>query len=148
MNISKAMKSLKKLKNRASAISGKILKHNRTLESNAQIYNVRDLLSEYKVIVEEIVSTKCAIMKANVESGNYEKILRIGELKGLKTVLSNVDTSSGIDEDSFPYRADGNSPIFSAQLGEKDMDDMTRLIDEEIERYIEDLDGFNATTTI
>ena len=148
MNISKAMKKLKKLKNRSSAISGKILKHNRSLESNTQIYDVRDLLCEYREIVEEIVSIKCAIMKANVESGNYDKILRIGELKGLKAVLSNVDTSSGIDEDSFPYRTEGKSPVFNAQLGEKDIDYMTSTIDDEIEVYLEDLDGFNATTTI
>ena len=147
MNISKAMKKLKKLKNRSSTIGAKISKHNRTLTEKDHIYEVEDLIKEYKTVTDEIVSTKLAIMKANVDSGNYELILRIGELKGFRSVLDNVDTSSGIDEEAMRYGS-SEKIEYKAQISEKKMEEIVTVLEEEIEGHIDTLDEFNAKTTI
>ena len=148
MKISKAMKKLKKLKNKASAVSAKIQKHNRIVEEKSFIYNMDDLRDEHQGIVEEIITLKVAIMKANIESGNYEKILRIGELRGTKSILENVNTESGVDEDAYMYRGSENPPTYKTQIGEKQMENIISDIDDQIEEYIETLDNFNANTDV
>jgi len=149
MKISKAMKNLKKLKNKASSIAEKIKKHNRKLAENEKIYNVFELLREYRIIMSEIISTKEAIMKANIESGNYDRILRVGELKGLKSLLDSVDTNKGVEDGPYSYRSNGgNSKNYEVQIDEKSMESIIAGIEEEIEWHIDALDEFNAKTEI
>jgi hypothetical protein len=148
MKISKAMKRLKKLKNKASSLADKIQKNNRTLEGNDFQYAMEPLISEYRLIIGEIVNIKVSIMKANIESGNYEKVLLVGELKGLNKVLANVDTDEGLDEDSMRYNSSSTVLSYKVQIDAKELEDLTDSIEEEIEGHIEVLDEFNAKTDI
>lgn len=148
MKISKAMKELKKLKNKASNLAEKIKKHNRSLKENEWTYDVTELLKEYREVMSNIIRTKTAIMKANVESGHYESILRIGELKGLKSILKEVDTDEGVETDRYSYHSSGDKMEYEVQIDEKGMEAIINSIEEEIETNIDMLDEFNAKTEI
>lgn len=144
IKISKAMKKLKKLKNEASKLGSKIQKYNRNRSDNEVEYSLADLMVERQKVVDEIVDLKVRIMKANIESGNYERILRIGESRGYKSLLESVDTSKGFD---FDYGSD-QKVEYVVQIGTKAMETLINEVESSIESDIEALDDFNAKTSI
>ena len=148
ITISKAMKKLKKLKNMSSKISEKIDNHNRTLVGSDALYSVPDLLDAHRKVMKDIITLKVSIMKANIESGNYERILEIGELKGLKSTLSCVDTNSGVDVHAMSYRSAPDNIEYQVQVDEKGMEALINTIEDEIESNLDVLDEFNAKTKI
>jgi hypothetical protein len=148
ITISKAMKKLKKLKNESSKISEKIDKHNRTLAGTEVLYSVPNLLDAHRRVMKDIIALKVNIMKANIESGNYERILEIGELKGLKSTLSCVDTNSGVDVHAMAYRNTPDNIEYQVQVDEKGMEALINNIEDEIESNLDVLDEFNAKTKI
>jgi len=145
MKISKGLKELKKLKNKASTLSSKIQRHNKTMSLNTPQYSMTELIKEYHETLDTILTIKTQIMEANVASGNYKAILRISELKGLLRAFGSVDTEGGFDERTM-YSTEKIE--YKVQIDTKQMEVLKKEIEEEIETILDTLDEFNAKTSI
>ena len=144
MKISKALKRLKRLKNKASNLTEKIIKNNRYISINTPDFDEKELIEEYLDITNEIIDLKVRIMKANIESGNYDKILRVSELRGYKILLESINTEKGAER----VYGSGEPIRYDVQLGAKHIEGMIEIAEEDIESILDDLDVFNAKADI
>ena len=89
MNIKKALKEKNNLKGKINETLSRISKHNITEDGIERPYDPHVLLDDLFVKIEEMVTIKTKIQKANIDV--FDKIYRLSELKNVSAKLKYLN---------------------------------------------------------
>lgn len=154
LTLRKALQKKNKLVGEATRIRQLIAKSNQTLYiiretdgvedkvvSTAPKYDIKELMKQLQATVDGLVSLKTTIAKANVAI--YEKIYRMSELKNEINQIRSLNTRDGRNEDY-----NGKVTVTEVVYDELWVDEKVKQLEEEIEKLQDEIDEFNAKTTI
>jgi len=139
MNIKKALKEKNNLKGKINETLSRISKHNITEDGIERPYDPRVLLEELFVKVEEMVTLKTQIQRANNDV--FDKIYRLSELKNVASKLKYLNCNKERIHNSLDNFSD-------VAISTKDRDLLIEKIEKQIETIQEELDEFNYKTKI
>jgi len=139
MNIKKALKEKNNLKGKINETLSRISKHNITEDGIERPYDPRVLLEELFVKVEEMVTLKTQIQKANNDV--FDKIYRLSELKNVASKLKYLNCNK-----ERIYNSPDNFSDVAISTKERDL--LIEKIEKQIEKIQEELDEFNYKTKI
>jgi hypothetical protein len=142
MNITKALKTKKKLIKQTSDVFQKFKEFNSYPTGKDPEYNPEVLFNNYMENVNQIVALKTAIHKANVDI--YEKIFRLSELKSVISNLKSLHIQNGRIID----RYSGLTHDYTSFLTLVARDKAIEQLENEIEKIQDELEAHNATTQI
>lgn len=146
MTIKQALKYKNKLTQKINEAWQKVYTYNSYEFGESRPYDVKEQLTEYLKLSNELISLKDKIHQANRPV--YYNIFELSELKSQVSKIKNLDCQEGKVQDRYS-RMSGETPIVkSAVIGIVDRDKMIADLEEQIERIQEKLDTHNATTTI
>jgi len=145
MKIARAMKKISLLKGDIGELEARISSNISTIDGNEFEENFEELFGKLKEKIDKLVEMKMKIMKANVENGVYEKILRIGESKGLIDFLKNLEIKRGRKTVGYSEKDIVN---FISQISVSERNKMVDAIKEQIIQATDELDEFNSSTNI
>lgn len=142
MTIAKALKLKNRLIKEITDLTNLATTHNSTEVDNEFRYNVRELLTKLESKMDELVELKTKIHTANLPV--YDKIFRMAELKGRIASIRRMDTSEGKTMERFGTGA----MVKKVQMNVAEKDEYVTNIQNEIDNLQDELDAFNATTSI
>lgn len=145
MKIARAMKKLALLKGDIGELEARISSNISTIDGNEFEENFSELFEKLNAKINKLVEMKTKIMKANVENGVYEKILRIGEYKGLIDFLKNLEIKRGRKTVGYSEK---DIVEFISQISVSERNKMVDEIKDNIIQATDDLDEFNSSTDI
>lgn len=143
MTIKQALKEKNRLVKAIDDEFKKIQAYNSIDESNTRPYSTQTSLENILVLEDALIDIKTKIHRAN--TGIYDKIFRLSELKSLAKKLNQIDCSEGKVVDRYSR---SEAVIKTAEITVIDRDTRVKMIEEEIELLQEELDTHNATTSI
>lgn len=143
MTIKQALKEKNRLIKAIDDEFKKIQAYNSIDESNTRPYSTQTSLENILVLEDALIDIKTKIHRAN--TGIYDKIFRLSELKSLAKKLNQIDCSEGKVVDRYSR---SEAVIKTAEITVIDRDTRVKMIEEEIELLQEELDTHNATTSI
>ena len=143
MTIKQALKEKNRLIKAIDDEFKKVYSYNSIDVSNTRPYSTQTSLENIIVLEDALIDIKTKIHRAN--TGIYDKIFRLSELKSLAKKLNHIDCSEGKVVDRYSR---GESVIKTAEITVIDRDTRVKMIEEEIELLQEELDTHNATTSI
>ncbi|MFM7016612.1 MAG: hypothetical protein ACKOX3_09820 [Bacteroidota bacterium] len=141
MNLKKALKEKNKLKGKINETFSRIGRYNITEEGIERPYDPQQLLTELFVKVEEIVSLKTKIQRANTEV--FEKIFLLSELKNVASKMKYLSC----DKERLRSSSEANS-FNDVSITTNERDALIEKIEKQIEQIQEELDEFNYRTKI
>jgi hypothetical protein len=139
MNIKKALKEKNNLKGKINETLSRISKHNITEDGIERPYDPHVLLDDLFVKIEEMVTIKTKIQKANIDV--FDKIYRLSELKNVSAKLKYLNCNK-----ERIYNSPDN--FSDVAISTKERDQLIEKIEIQIEKIQEDLDEFNYQTKI
>lgn len=142
MTIAKALKEKNKQVAFIKDLTAKINQYNSIPKGDEREYDVDALIRQS---INE--SRKLAELKSKIHSASQsvrEKIFLLSELKSQVSNLKKVPTKNGIERGH--YRTE--SIELSAQVKSKDLDEIVKNLEKEIDLIQEELDKFNHETSI
>ena len=146
MTIKQALKHKNKLAQKINEAWQKVYTYNSYEFGESRPYDVKEQLTEYLKLSNELVSLKDKIHQANRPV--YYKIFELSELKSQVSKIRNLECQEGKVQDRYS-RMSGEVPIVkSAVISIVERDKMVASLEEQIEKIQEELDTHNATTTI
>jgi hypothetical protein len=143
MKVKQALKYKKKLASKMNQEFSKVQMYNSVEEGSARVYDVVESMRNWLTMSEELVELKTKLHLANAPV--YGKIFRMSELK---SQLSNLKQLDCVDGKYFDRYGRGEAIVKTAKISVLEKDQMVLKIEEEIERLQEELDEYNATTSI
>ena len=143
MKVKQALKYKKKLASKMNQEFSKVQMYNSVEEGSARVYDVVESMRNWLTMSEELVELKTKLHLANAPV--YGKIFRMSELK---SQLSNLKQLDCVDGKHFDRYGRGEAIVKTAKISVLEKDQMVLKIEEEIERLQEELDEYNATTSI
>lgn len=142
MNIKQALKKKNRLTLEIRELYDRAKKYNSIEEGVERPYSTLALLNEANEKTVELVRLKAAIHKANAPV--YTKIFFLSELKGRIKKLRLIPTEEGTHTERF-----GSSSIKKvAELNIRDLDQMVRNLEDQIDAIQDELDRHNVLTEI
>jgi len=145
MTIKQGLKLKNRLVGEITDVQIKMLKYNSVSESNERPYSTKALLEQQYSLVNQLVALKTEIHKAN--SGVYDKIFLLSELKSIVKHLKGLDCTDGVEEDFYGRRSD--SPIIKkSEISIIERDSEIKFLESRIDEIQEELDLHNSTTTL
>lgn len=144
MNIKQALKEKNKLAKKITDLMERTNKYNSVEEGAVRSYDPKASLDESLKMVEDLVTLKTNIHKANVEV--YEKIFRMSEYKSFVKYLKDLNCSEG-NVSTYRY-GEGNTRKMTTVINEVQRDNMIESFEVLIDSLQSELDSHNATTHI
>jgi transcriptional regulator of NAD metabolism len=144
MNIKQSLKEKNKLVKKITNLMDRTNKNNSVDEGAVRSYDPKASLDESLKMVEDLVTLKTKIHKANFYV--YEKIFRMSEYKSFVKYLKALNCSEGTVS-SYQY-GDTSSRKMTAIISEVERDQMIEKYEELIDNLQSELDEHNATTQI
>jgi hypothetical protein len=144
MNIKQALKEKNKLAKKITDLMERTNKYNSVEEGAVRSYDPKASLDESLKMVEDLVTLKTNIHKANVEV--YEKIFRMSEYKSFVKYLRGLNCSEG-NVSTYRY-GEGNTRKMTTVISEVQRDNMIESFEVLIDSLQSELDSHNATTHI
>ena len=144
MNIKQALKEKNKLAKRITDLIERTNKYNSVEEGAVRSYDPKASLEESLKMVEDLVTLKTNIHKANAEV--YEKIFRMSEYKSIVKYLKTMNCSEG-NVSTYRY-GEGNTRKMTTVITEVERDQMVEKYENYIDSIQSELDSHNATTNI
>lgn len=144
MKLSRALKQKNRIAKQIGLIKERIMENNSTYVDNEFTYKMTDLLKEYDELTNSLVELKAAIQLANIKI--FHLIYTKSELQAKMQMLRSLDTRAGLQES----RAYGSSDLhrFKVQLDKPSRDREIADLQERINKIQDEIDIFNAVTTI
>ena len=139
MNIKKALKEKNNLKGKINETLSRISKHNVTENGIERPNDPHVLLDDLFYKIEEMVTIKTKIQKANIDV--FDKIYRLSELKNVSAKLKYLNCNK-----ERIYNSPDNFSDVAISTKERDL--LIEKIELQIEKIQEDLDEFNYQTKI
>lgn len=147
MKIVRAMKKIARLQGEVKDLKERLSDCLTTLAENDYHENFKELYDQTDKKIDEIISLKLKIMSTNIKNNMFEKILRMGELKGKIIFLKSLEPKEGLVESRFALRGDTASN-YKSQITVAERNKMISQCQEDINKLTDELDDFNATTDI
>jgi len=144
MNLAKALK----LKNKKLSEYNKTVQKMRAYNSydvdSKKVYNSKELMAQAEAQLNDYVALKSAIHSTSEPI--RAKIFRLGELKSFLTNISSMSTTEGIVK-SNSYNSTSTF-TYAVDVTEEEKEAKVKLIQDEIEAIQDEIDAFNALTSI
>ena len=144
MNIKQALKEKNKLAKKITDLMDRTNRYNSVEEGAVRSYDPKASLNESLKMVEDLVTLKTNIHKANAEV--YEKIFRMSEYKSFVKYLKSLNCSEG-NVSTYRY-GEGNTRKMTTVITEVERDQMVEKYENYIDSIQSELDSHNATTNI
>jgi hypothetical protein len=142
ITLAKALKLKNRLTGRLSNVGSDIIRYNSVIQEQVGKVDIPNLIKTREQIVESLIGLKIAIFKANVPI--QELLVRIGEAKAELTWLASISTKDGAERHGYQ-----NTDVFyAATIKKADVDRLTMEIEAKIDRIQDEIDAFNAQTTV
>lgn len=142
MNLTKALKTKKKLVKQADEFYNRFASSNSIEDGSEQSYSPEEYYDKWLAKTEELIELKTKIQLANAPIAH--KIFKLGELKSQAAKLKRVDTKEGIQRDRYSDKA----ITYTAWMKQLAKDEMVEELEEQIETLQEEIEAFNALTKI
>ena len=146
MKIARAMKKIAILKGSIADLGKRMQSCIATLSENDYDENFNELLETLKEKVGQLIDLKCQIMKANISSGNFRRVLEIGEKKSLLTQISGLEIKVG--KCAADRWSDEKTATWKSQLTVAERNALKDTLQQEVMALSDQLDDFNAETDI
>ena len=146
ITVARALKLKNRLVARIRTIASDMERYNSTVEGGTKEVNAREALTEYDRLVDYLISLKAKIFASN--AAVYEKILRLAEMKSKIKVLRSLNTQHGKVVDTFRYSTSTSELEYEANFRKADVDSMTRVLEDQVDKIQEELDSHNHTNFI
>jgi len=144
MNIKQALKEKNKLAKKVTDLIERTNKYNSMDEGAVRSYDPRVSLDQTLSSMEELITLKTNIHKANAEV--YGKIFRMSEYKSLVKYLKSLNCTEGTVVVS--RYGDVSSRNMTTVITEVERDEMVERYESLIDELQSELDTHNATTHI
>jgi len=145
MKLAKALKEKNRLAGEVNRLKNLICRENsRNVNSKSQV-DVSKLWEEMVTVTDKLVAVKTAIFRANV--GIYDKIVRIGELKGRAAWIVTIPTNNEKTEQP-NYGGGVIVTEMKAWMTQESVDSTTKQLQDEIAKLQDEIDEYNATVTV
>lgn len=144
MKLAKALKEKNRLAGEVNRLHELIARENSRNVKSSSTVDVGAVWVELQNAKEKLIAIKTAIFKANV--GIYEKIVRMAELKGEASWLSDLNTNN--EKEERPYGVGMIVTENKAHFKREDVDKMTKDLQDTIAKLQDELDEYNATVTV
>jgi len=144
MKIVKAQKKIAHLKGEVSRLKERAKRCVRTQKGNDFTEKFEDLKNIIESKLNELIDLKVKVMRANIESGVFKKVIILGELK------STIELYRALEVESGTYRQEfgAGEVSYVSQMTVKQKNDSIEDLQKKIEKLTEELDDFNAITEI
>lgn len=146
MKIAKALKLKNQLAGEVAKLKELLTQQNSRSTKQKFDYDNHEILQQLRAKLDELVKVKSAIAAANSEI--YPQIFRLAELKGLVSVLSNLDTKNGIFHETAGYGETAHEVEYAVQLNKVTVDKLVTEAKAEIQTLQDELDMFNFTHNV
>ncbi len=143
MNLSKALNEKNRLARKIREIQNKIENHNSYIKGSTPVYDIKQLLRELEVSINDLTALKTKIQHANQPV--QDKIFRLAELKSFATFLRKLKIKEGKVLDD---RWNAEVTEWESDLGTIDKDKLLEDTEKEIDNIQVELDRFNFETKI
>jgi hypothetical protein len=145
MTIRQALKQKNKLVQELRELNARLHVNNSIIEGNVRDYSSKETLNGIYSKINELTVLKTKIHRANVPV--YDKIFLLSELKSLAQGLRSLDCTNGVAEDYYSRRND-TQITKTTEISVQERDNEIKFLEARIEQIQDELDQFNATTTI
>ena len=142
MNIKQGLKAKNKLTAELKELTKLLHDNNSVEESTTRRFDVLELVTQIQETSRELVNLKAKIHRANAPM--FEKIFALAELKGQIKDLRKMSTEEG----RVSSRYSSVVEVKTVVLTSLDVRSMVKKLESEIETIQDELDLFNATTSI
>ncbi len=143
MKLIRALSEKNKLARNIKDIQNRITEYNSFIAGNSPVYTIKDQLEELDQSINELVTIKSRISRANIE--RIESVYRLSELKSLASFLKKLKIKEGkVKEES--YNSDVNE--WECELNNVDRDKLVAKLEDEIDQLQMELDKYNFETDI
>ena len=146
MKTAKALKLKNQLAGDVAKLKERLAQQNSRPAKQKFDYDNRQVLSELRAKVDELVRVKAAVAAANTPI--YDQIFRLAELKGLVTTLNGLDTKAGVFSEGSALSMSSREVEYVAQLGKVDIDGLVAELNLEIQALQDALDEANHTRSV
>ncbi|MFV0415446.1 MAG: hypothetical protein ACK5NG_03680 [Chthoniobacterales bacterium] len=146
MKLSKALKLKNHLAGEVTELKDRLAHQNSRAATVPFDYDASEVFSALRKKVNNLVSVKSAIAVANV--AQYPRIFRLAELKGLVSVLRDLNVRHGIFQEGGGYGQSACEVEYVAQLKKADVDRLVAELEKEISELQDSLDEFNHAETV
>lgn len=145
MKIAKALKLKNKLAGEVADLKKRLLEQNVHTKNQPFDYDSREVISELRARMKELVDVKTAIAVANTEI--YERVFTLAEMKGLLVTLKSMETKHGLVVENQTY-GDPTQTEYVAQIRQAEVDQMTAELNSEMQEIQDELDEFNHSRSV
>ena len=143
MKLIRALSEKNKLARNIKDIQNRITEHNSFIAGNSPVYNIKDQLKELNQSINEIVTIKSSISKANLK--RIESVYRLSELKSLASFLKKLKIKEGkVKEES--YNSDVNEWV--CEINNVERDKLVTELENQIDQLQMEMDKYNFETDI
>lgn len=146
MKVAKAMKEKNRLAGEIEQLKSLLAAQNVRPEGQEFDYDNRELLSQLRARLDELVALKSGLAAANVAI--YDAIFRLAELKGLVAALRRVEVKQGKFKEPSLYGSDPLLVQYRSQLGRREIDETVTALEQEMVGLQDRLDEFNASASL
>ena len=144
MKISKAMKKISRLKGEICKIDIRIHQCISTNDVNEFIEDYNKLMTTREEKVKELMKLKNAVMVQNIKHGKFETIIHLSELKNKIDLYKGLNIKIGITNDGYS----SEPQTYKSQITVTEKNELIDELQRRIEALTDELDEFNATTSI
>lgn len=141
MKLSKALKQKNRLVRKINSLQQLINRDNSALENQYNEELISDRFAEYYASVDELVQLKAKIQQATAPIAN--KLIAMAELKGQVNFIKDLRTRQGSFKDY-----DGNEEVYACYYSRDQVDSKTSEIECKIDELQDEVDEYNAITSI
>jgi hypothetical protein len=145
ITLSKALKLKNQLVRDMTAHMKNVTEHNSYRSENPPNFHVTNELVEVNKLRNKLVAVKAAISVAN--TGIYEKIYELAELKGYIQSLRGVNTKQGKESQS-GYLREPKDIEYLVTYSDKAIADLIGQSEKMIESLQDEVDTYNHTTLV
>jgi len=145
MKLSKALKEKNRLAGEVNRLKTLIARENSRSITSKSTVDVGSLWTDMLQTTCGLIKIKTAIFKAN--TGIYDKIVRMAELKGRAAWIVGIST----DDEKHEQPNYGASTIVTenkAHFNREAVDKIAKELQDDIAKLQDDIDEYNATVTI
>jgi hypothetical protein len=150
MKIAKALKEKNRITGRIKKLQRDIQTYNRTREDRASDFDASELYRELQKEIATLIDLKTKIAKANI--GIVDKLVKLAETKSQITYWTSFRTGSTSEPISESKYINGEYASVDIAAGHiicsKTVHDMLAHLQATVESLQDDIDDFNATTSV
>jgi hypothetical protein len=141
MKLTKALKLKNELAGEVTVLKNRLGQQNSHAAKVPFDYDAAEVLAALRAKINELVAVKSAIAVAN--AAQYARIFRLAELKGLVSLLKELDVRHGVFKEAGNYAQPAYEIEYVAQLKKPAVDALVAELEAEISALQDQLDEFN-----